>query len=567
MRKTRFAALLLSLALALSLAVPAAAYNPSSLVPQKRTYSTPFSDTKGTWCEAAVRTCYEAGLLDGTSKTTFSPTAPLTYAQITVITARLHELLNGGDGVFPAPAGGEAWYAPAEAYLLEHMDQESEAGSYVAWLLQDEAPLSYLGDVSCPRMEFVWFLAAVLPKSALTPINHITLLPDSSDADVLRFYNAGILTGSNAYGTFNGYDELNRGQAAAMLARLADPSLRVKFTPKTLVASQEILGLAPDTTVLTVDGFDVSAELYTRLLTGHISSAISDAQYSYYDEYPEYYEAWFDDQNFDGSFLEYLIQHGVEVHTSVNWDTPDKGGMTPAQKVRADTLAEIKSMAVLMNHQSEYPLTAVQRAELQTGLRREYGYSVSLTEQMDLSMYLMGNLSAKQDLTSSQLKKALEEQGYIYGLSAELYRGFQNGSYTYATDTDAKKAAEDLRRQMDAHLDDSEYLEYLIWKQSETYGGTPDLISLTGLSSANQTTLKNLGYNKVSPVLTEPDRYLVVVRLDPSKDETVTETMTWSLAMVQLEAWAEKAQVTTTAVYDAVNVAKAAAVYDNLGIY
>lgn len=62
---------------------------------------------------------------------------------------------------------------------------------------------------------------------------------------ILDFYNAGILTGSNEYGAFNGLDTLNRGQAAAMLARVVDPSQRVQFTPKPLILSQALLGKDP----------------------------------------------------------------------------------------------------------------------------------------------------------------------------------------------------------------------------------------------------------------------------------------------------------------------------------
>ena len=564
MKKSRLTALLLTLVLALSLTIPAAAYNNSSLVPQKRTYSTPFTDTEGTWCDAYVRTCYEAGLLDGTSKTSFAPTASLTYAQIVVITARLHELLNSGDGKFDAPASGQPWYQPAASYLAAQVDEDSDAGDYLSFFLAYS--LDSYAQSPCSRFEFVWFLAAVLPQNALTAINAVTSLPDVTDSDVLRFYNAGILTGSNEYGTFNGWDHLNRGQAAAMLARIIDPAQRVKFTPKALVASQELLGLQPDETVLTVDGFDISAELYTYFLTSNISYMEFEAQYSYYDEYPEYYEDWVLDEEFFDSFADYLTQHGVEINTSVDWNTPDKGGMTPAEKVLEDTLQDVKFFACLINHQSEYPLTAAQRSEIQGELYQRFGYSAALSEQMLTYSTLVDNLAARQIPNASQLKKFLEEQGYICGLEAVFYRGMENGSYTYLTDAKAKEAAENFRKQMNTHLDDSEYQEYLVWKYSDSYDSTPTLISLSDLSAANQSTLKSLGSNKVSPILTEQDRYVVVLKLDPSHDEDINELTGYSLATVQVEQWAESALVTTAPAYHSVDVAKAAAVYDRLGI-
>ena len=65
----------------------------------------------------------------------------------------------------------------------------------------------------------------------LAPINTITALPDSTDPDVLRFYNAGILTGVDSWGTFAADKSLTRMETAAMVARVARPELRQTFTP------------------------------------------------------------------------------------------------------------------------------------------------------------------------------------------------------------------------------------------------------------------------------------------------------------------------------------------------
>ena len=65
----------------------------------------------------------------------------------------------------------------------------------------------------------------------LAPINTITALPDSTDPDVLRFYNAGILTGVDSWGTFAADKSLTRMETAAMVARVARTELRQSFTP------------------------------------------------------------------------------------------------------------------------------------------------------------------------------------------------------------------------------------------------------------------------------------------------------------------------------------------------
>lgn len=61
-----------------------------------------FSDVaQDSWCYEAVKLCYEAGLMNGTTDTTFSPQSPLTAAQLTVLAARLYDLRSDGTGVVP----------------------------------------------------------------------------------------------------------------------------------------------------------------------------------------------------------------------------------------------------------------------------------------------------------------------------------------------------------------------------------------------------------------------------------------------------------------------------------
>ena len=87
------------------------------------------------------------------------------------------------------------------------------------------------GAQTADRQDFITLLAAVVPEGMLTPINTITSLPDTEDADVLAFYNAGILTGVDDWGTFAGERTLTRAECAAMVARVARPELRQAFTP------------------------------------------------------------------------------------------------------------------------------------------------------------------------------------------------------------------------------------------------------------------------------------------------------------------------------------------------
>lgn len=565
MRKKRWCSLLLALALALSLALPAAAAETESpLLPAVRTYAGQFTDLENAWCREEAVTVYEAGLMEGKSAARFDIQGNLTYAQITVITARLSDLLTGGDGSLGTAADGEPWYQPAAEYLTEALaDADSDAALY---LLEDLSYLDNFADQSCDRYDFVWYLAAVLPEEALAPINHITSLPDTTDGDILRFYQAGILTGSDDKGTFDGFALLTRGQAAAMLARIVDPARRVTFSLTAPCYTREALGLEPDAVMLTVDGYAVSADLYLYFLATNIQDMKDQQAYGFYDTYPQYLQEYMADSAYTGSFEEFLLErYGIDVTVPVAWNTPDKGGMSPAQKVLQDTLDDLKELAALMNHQEEYPLTQEQKTELEEYLSTwgiPYGFSEAFYQEMLTAMLLAENIVERYQLTSPELTELLAEEGYIYGQYVAIYRGERGG---YESDEAAKAAAEAVRQKLIAHLDDPEYVEFLIWKYSGDYNIAPDLLPANVLSDASFQTLKNLGVNQVSPVLAEEDFYMVVIKLDPASNEDLMASIRSVAAQARLAQWAQDAQVTTSAAYDALDVAAIAQTLEKLG--
>ena len=207
----KLAALVLSAAL---LAGSAAAVTPEEAFPAVNTYPG-FADVADTaWYDDTVQVCYEVGLMTGTN-TGFAPDQVLTVGEVAAIAARMNQAVTGEAIPMATPKPGETlpWYF-----------------SYVEYL-------ESLGiDVPDPtkqatRQEFVTLLSAVVPEDMLAPINTITALPDSTDPDVLRFYNAGILTGVDDWGTFAGDKTLTRAECAAMVARVARPELRQTFTP------------------------------------------------------------------------------------------------------------------------------------------------------------------------------------------------------------------------------------------------------------------------------------------------------------------------------------------------
>lgn len=110
------------------------------------------------------------------------------------------------DSLYPTPG---AWYRDAWYYADQHG-------------LRD---LTYCGSY---RSAFADAIFAVTGE--LEPINDIFALPDTAEHSVLSLCRAGVLTGTDEYGTFDGSDTLTRAQAATILARVLHPELRQQYT-------------------------------------------------------------------------------------------------------------------------------------------------------------------------------------------------------------------------------------------------------------------------------------------------------------------------------------------------
>lgn len=285
MCKRRFSALFLTLTLLLCSLPVSAAEGDDWLVPKVQEAPV-FTDMAGVWCEGAVQTVCEAGLMQGRSDGSFNPSGALTGAHIVTICARLYDLLTGGNGVLPEPAADQAWYDPAYESLTEALDYTGGLDALRINLHPDKYPIR--------RWQFVELLDQTLTAAdvSLPAINQITVLPDTTDTAVLKLCSAGILTGSDRYGTFRGNEYLNRGQAAAILARLADPAQRQSFTTEPFDLCADVLGVDGDTVLLTVGGERVTAELFAYNLCdslcrgdGSTQAALEDAirDWCFYD--------------------------------------------------------------------------------------------------------------------------------------------------------------------------------------------------------------------------------------------------------------------------------------------
>ena len=124
--------LVLSLALAFSLCVPAMAASESMANFQKMaTYNNQFSDVSASyWATPSIKLCYEYGFMKGTTPKQFSPTGALTVAEAIVMADRLHEIYTTGQSTL---TNGEPWYQTYVDYAIENgIVQSGDFTSYTA---------------------------------------------------------------------------------------------------------------------------------------------------------------------------------------------------------------------------------------------------------------------------------------------------------------------------------------------------------------------------------------------------------------------------------------------------
>ena len=289
---------------------------------------TGFLDVKdGDWFAPYVDVCVKAGLMNGVGDGLFAPGKTLSQRECAILALRLHQMGQGGNGVFdPAPVdwdyalltladgtvisqgylGGEAsgmdlhWtsidrYArSALGFYLNTEDDRAwglemdfqpvtltASGTAYAGALHlttqrdilyflpdegvDDSPLRdgipfqagtgwwrdgwyYArqnglgkllgGEAEDFRTLFAYRIAAVTDLPAINDIadNAVPDLDPRStvDQDALRLYRAGVLNGVDSQGTFAGSKALTRAEAAAMLARVLKPELRLRFALPTV---------------------------------------------------------------------------------------------------------------------------------------------------------------------------------------------------------------------------------------------------------------------------------------------------------------------------------------------
>ncbi len=174
----------------------------------------------GDWYAESVKTAYELDLVKGESESKFSPAGSVNIAAAITLACRLHSIYHTGKAEF---VQGNPWYQVYVDYAVEN--GIIKAGEY-----------TNMG-AKATREQYATIMSKALPDSALQAINKVdddavpdVKMTDAHAAEIYKLYRAGILTGSDAKGTFNPQSDIKRAEVAALVTRMADTSLRKNVT-------------------------------------------------------------------------------------------------------------------------------------------------------------------------------------------------------------------------------------------------------------------------------------------------------------------------------------------------
>ena len=169
-----------------------------------------------------LRLAYESGLMGGLAPDRFGIGQEVTLAQVVTMATRLHSQVTG-DEFAPDASQSDPWYPPYVEY------------AYAEGILTPGEFSDF--DRSATRAETAYLLAHALPELFYYPINQVQALPDVQEnspygTEIFLLYRSGVLAGSNQFGTFFPEQPLLRQEAAAILLRCADSSLRLNLPGK-----------------------------------------------------------------------------------------------------------------------------------------------------------------------------------------------------------------------------------------------------------------------------------------------------------------------------------------------
>ena len=223
--------------------------------------------SSGDWFSINVSDAYEYDIMNGVSGNVFGATSNVKLSEVIAIAARIHSIYTTGKAEFSAST---PWYqsyvdyAAANGIISENRFENLE--------------------LFASRYQVAEIFAAALPTSALGAINSINVgdIPDVSLETpyqcIYTLYWAGVLTGKTSSGAFCPSDNVQRCEIAAIATRMANESLRVKFTINKSASGENSSGAQVLSTVnLARQSVVLASDSYTAANIGFASGIPANA--------------------------------------------------------------------------------------------------------------------------------------------------------------------------------------------------------------------------------------------------------------------------------------------------
>ena len=193
-----------------------------------------FTDVESnSWYHAYVKQAYELELMTGNSITTFNPNGNITFAEVITMASRIHMIYKGDS---PKLEPESPWFWPYVKYAANNgiINSVDEYQNYT-W--------------QATRAQLAVIFSHALPDECYAQINDVTQIPDVPNNlpffdEILKLYNAGIISGVDSNGSFNPYKNITRAEVATIVSNIALPELRKEFQ-----LSSEILNTDTEDTV------------------------------------------------------------------------------------------------------------------------------------------------------------------------------------------------------------------------------------------------------------------------------------------------------------------------------
>jgi len=147
----------------------------------------------------------------------FSPNEDVTIAGAVTLASQTHA--NYYNKTIPSAEYGYEWYTPYFDFAIENG-------------IIEEGQFENPNEIA-KRHELASLLCNALPDSCFTKINDVKRIIDVSEnapyaEDVLTLYNAGVLAGSDAYGSFKPESSITWAEAKAVAERITHPETRLE---------------------------------------------------------------------------------------------------------------------------------------------------------------------------------------------------------------------------------------------------------------------------------------------------------------------------------------------------